>query len=266
MTTDTLAATAGWLPATVVYADRPAIALPGEATPAAGLVITPHTDTAVRRYTGLWSVIHTGTGYHVGPYAVPLVYAREAVRLLADTATDWTESGRVLADTARGLGRVVGDIRDRVLFAWDEGIPTWWGRDSWTHARPAWSVHFADGGDHREDTWTSLVDWLTDYHTLAETTAPLYGGITTITREPAATWRLTCAAPLCDTNILGDRSPAVLAENDEDGGVYEMRYPDRRATARDALALGWRRHDRAHWTCPVCATAHAAAPVDFYGW
>src|ERR1043165_9941237 len=140
-----------WAHTTIRYGQQPSTSLPGEPTPAAGLVIVPDSDTIGRSLPGLWSVIHTQTGYHVGPRALPLVYAREAAHLLAVTGVDWTAPRHVLTDPARRLIHVVAEIRAQVQIAWDEGAPVWWGRDSWGHMRPGWYVHFADDGEpHRE--------------------------------------------------------------------------------------------------------------------
>jgi hypothetical protein len=168
---------------------------------------------------------------------------------------DWTGTAARLR-TTQTLAPVVWDIQTRVHEAWTLGRPTWFARHSWQHIRPAWLVTTVDwtDGDYRLDTWPDLVVWLTTHRD-----DPWYG-VEAITREPAGTWRLTCAAPLCTYHAENAAQPAVLSVDTDYGGMFEVRHPDRGNVAREALTLGWTRHDGQHWTCRNCSAEHAANP------
>jgi hypothetical protein len=251
----------GWRQVTALYSGQRNLSFPGESTPAAGLVITPTVNASDGRYTdgrytGGWSVLHVESGQHIGISSVPLAYAREAAILLAGTGVDWTAPATTLRERPRGIGRVVFDIQTRVHNAWDAGTPTWWARHSWRHIRPAWLVttNSTDDG-YRLDTWPDLVAWLTRYGD-----NPWYA-VQGVTRESDATWRLTCAAPLCGNHVDTAGQPAVLGdEDDHTGDWFELRHYDRGDVANDARAVGWTRHDPQHWTCPACTAEHPTNP------
>ncbi|CAM4025159.1 hypothetical protein KIPE111705_36950 [Kibdelosporangium persicum] len=255
--------TTGWLPVTPVYRDQPGLTFPGEPCPARGLAIIPSVDACTRRYTGGWTVVHTQSGLHMALTSVPLVYAREYAALLAATGVDWTARPAELTDAARRTASMVLRVRDRVLEAWDAGAPAWWSRHSWRHVCPAWLVdtNEALGEQYQFDAWPELVAWLDIHHG-----DPWYR-VEDISREPDATWRLTCAAPLCDHHEWKSEQPAVLGDADDDraGGWYEIRHPDRATTAQAARDRGWTRHDRTHWLCPDCTRQHAPNPNADYG-
>jgi hypothetical protein len=241
----------GWPLVTAVYRDY-ALPFPAEPTVAPGLVIVPAVNVFTRSYLGGWTVLHTRSGKSFGITSVPVTYAREAAHLLADTGIDWTVSAAELRQPGRHA--MVLQICDQIRSARIAGRPAWWARTSWQHIRPAWLVCIAesvDDGYYQFDTWPELVTWLDRQRDID----PLYRP-QAITREDAGTWRLTCAAPLCDNHLEDATRPAVLGDQNEAGSTFEIRYPDRGDVAREARDLGWQRHDLWHWTCPACIAAH----------
>ncbi|SMC99002.1 hypothetical protein [Kibdelosporangium aridum] len=258
ITTPTRSVDSGWVPTTPVYRDRPQLSFPGEPTPAPGLVIVPSINVFTGRYTGGWTIIHTRTGLHLALVSIPLAYAREAAVLLADAGVDWTLPAQQLREQRGDVTHVVWDIRNRVHESWQDGRPTWWARHSWQHLAPGWIVQTDDWtqSDYVFDTWNDLDAWLTEHGA-----NPAYR-VEDVTRQIEPTWRLCCAAPLCDNRF---NNPVLLDQTDDDDVPFEVRERDRGDVARFAATVGWTRHDRAHWTCPDCTREHTRKPDREFG-
>lgn len=211
-----------------------------EATAAAGLLVVP--DVAGGAYTGRWRLRSAATGAAITS-ATSLAYAREVATLLADTGIDWNQPNRTPAAVA-ALERAAAACRAACLTR----APLWWGRSSWVSHAPLWRVGIGD------DVLTvpfAQLWWLLDHLPADEVH---------IGYNPAPTWTLRCAAPLC-TDDFGD--VVVLTSRsdwDEDQGTgLPLRHADRTVLTVEAVAAAWSRHGN-RWLCRGCALAHVESP------
>jgi hypothetical protein len=240
---DTTASVGGhWALAPVPFPALPGVCQPAEQTTTPGLVIVPEVSTRWGRFTGRWRLTHTGSGLSVvSGAATTLAYAREAARLLASDTVDWTATEATIRSNphAKTLCR---HARLAVDEAQQTGRPLWWARRSWQHLAPAWVLDYTYDAA-LFDTFEQLVGWVS--------THPHGFERCEVTRAEHPTWRLLCAAPLCDP-------PAVLTIPDphEDDLGVEPRELDRGTTATIACGEGWTRYDHQHWLCPTCTTDH----------
>ncbi|GAB2999717.1 hypothetical protein [Saccharothrix stipae] len=251
---------AGWDTVTLTVHDRPLI-LPAEPA-ASGLVVVPSvTHTG---WSGGYAVVHAASGKHVGPYRLPLAYARELAHQLA-TDTDWTRpADQVRADATlrHHAWETLCDLGE----ARDHGLPLYWARPSCRRVAPPWLIdNRTPGGDGPwvADTWSHVVRFAdqTARHgwTPVSDDAVVY-------RAEHPEWELVCAAPGCGrgrgtTPGNPDRPPAVLTDWDDEVGDDR---PLRRATRAELVAHArtehWREHTDPHhgqhWLCPTCADDH----------
>lgn len=116
--------------------------VPGEPTPAAGLVIVPDRQPDRAAYTGRWALVHTASGLAL-LIGRPLAYAREAAALLAQYGIDWTQAAEALRAPGNAARMAWEATAAGVDKAWDQGRPAWWGRTSWHEDGAGWWLRCA---------------------------------------------------------------------------------------------------------------------------
>ncbi len=251
---------AGWDTVTLTVHDRP-LTVPAE--PAApGLAVVPSvTGTG---WSGGYAVVHTASGKHIGPYRLPLAYARELAHRLA-TGADWTRpADHVRADTA--LRRHTAGILCDLGEARDLGLPLWWARPSWRRVAPPWLITSptATTGDGPwvADTWAHVVRFADQAARDGWTPVP---DDAVVRRAEHPEWELVCGAPGCGrgrgtTPGTPDRPPAVLTDwDDEIGDDRPLRRTTRADLVAHARAEHWREHTNPrgrYWLCPTCVDDH----------
>ncbi|WP_158853160.1 hypothetical protein [Saccharothrix deserti] len=249
----------GWDTVTLTVHNRP-LTLPAEPV-APGLALVPSvTGTG---WSGGYAVVHTASGKHIGPYSLPLAYARELAHLLG-TGGDWTRpADQVRADATlrRHAVETLCDLGE----ARDFGLPLWWARPSWRRVPPPWLISNPTTGiPEHDDNSTWVADAWADVVALADRAirdrwSPIADDAT-VRRADWPEWELVCAAPGCGQGRPGG-APAVLSDwADEIGDDRPLRSTKRAHLIAHARAEQWREHTNPHqgrhWLCPPCADDH----------
>ena len=253
MTATTCETSTGWVTVRTPEPDAELL-LPGEPTPAPGLVIVPAYMRTTAAWTGTWTVTHAASGRWVCACDVSLAYARETAARLASVDVDWTQPAEKLRTdpVARDATRTV---LEEVWTAREDGRPLWWARPSWRELPALYRItgdpDFA-GVVFR--SWAEVLRWA---DTAADDAWSCPNLRARIVRDSSPAWELVCAAPLCGED--SGRRPAVVVGFDEDGTDFPYASPDRAQLAQAAREQGWRSFG-AHWLCPDCLSAHPAEP------
>ncbi|SFW11663.1 hypothetical protein [Amycolatopsis australiensis] len=209
----------------------------GEPTAVPGLLIVAD-RTPDGAFTGLWTLSAPGGG-RVRP--TTLTYIRELATHLADFDLDWP-----YPTGSPASARLAREVSARFTRAQAERRPLWWARTSWLSHGPLWRVGAGDGDVASvpfADLWQLLDQLPAD---------EAHVGF-----DPAPTWSLRCAAPLCDD---GTGRPLQLHAQDEDGSdAGVLRHAERNVLLVEAVSARWARRGR-HWMCPACTLEHLPNP------
>ncbi|WP_328614517.1 hypothetical protein OHS18_41850 [Amycolatopsis sp. NBC_00355] len=224
------------------------VPMTGEATIVPGLALTPAVSGRPLRYTGRWTLTHTGSGLSL-TFPASLPYTREAAVWLRGAAVDWTRPYEQIRadDTTRRVGY---QLRIAMEHAQLDRRPLVFARTSWVQVPPRWRVWVTGNPTEASyEAWQSVEAVAGMVCTWPDPPYDWMNPDAVIRRDQTSPgWALQCAAHGCTDGH------AWYADTvgEHDGTAVDTRTELSKVAAED----GWLAHDRHHWTCPGCTRDH----------